>query len=131
MKDYGMEVIVDLHGCDVSRFTRKDIRRFMDELCELIDMEPRDLIFWDWSDWKSRLMLRLGLWKKTPKTSGISAVQFITESNITTHTLDELGDVYLNVFSCKEFSGVVAAGFARDFFRAKHSDFTELKRGFQ
>ena len=33
---YGKEFILDLHGCDVTKFTRPAIERFCEELCELI-----------------------------------------------------------------------------------------------
>ena len=38
---YGHELILDLHGCDGQKFTRQDIERFCESLCELIDMELR------------------------------------------------------------------------------------------
>jgi len=36
--------------------------------------------------------------------SGITAVQVITTSSITAHFIDATGDLYLDVFSCKEFN---------------------------
>ena len=47
---YGYELIIDLHQCDPTLFNRKDLTRFFDELCELIDMEQEDLHFWDYED---------------------------------------------------------------------------------
>ena len=46
-QDYGQELILDLHDCDSSRFTRDDIQRYCEELCQLIEMERCDLHFWD------------------------------------------------------------------------------------
>ena len=46
-RPYGLELILDLHGCDSSRFTRSSIRDFFRQLCNLIDMEQCDLHFWD------------------------------------------------------------------------------------
>ena len=113
MKDYGKELILDLHGCDSSTFTRKSIRKFFKELCELIDMKREDLHFWD----------ELYTPKKDRFTEehliGTSAVQFITTSNITIHTLDILENVYINVFSCKEFDTELALKFSEEWFRGK------------
>ena len=39
----------------------------------------------------------------SPLTKGTSAVCFILTSAIVVHTLDDLGAVYVNIFSCKEF----------------------------
>ena len=44
---YGQELILDLHGCDAGRFTRRDIEQFCQALCEVIKMERCDLHFWD------------------------------------------------------------------------------------
>ncbi|MBI3301390.1 MAG: hypothetical protein HYZ72_04835 [Deltaproteobacteria bacterium] len=67
---YGQELILDLHGCDARRFTRREIEQFCEELCELIDMERCDLHFWD----------DVGVPEEEqqthPKTKGTSAVQW-------------------------------------------------------
>ena len=44
---YGQELLLDLHGCDVSRFNRTEIRIFLEALCDELDMEAHDLHFWD------------------------------------------------------------------------------------
>ena len=51
-----------------------------------------------------------------PRLKGTSAVQFILTSNITIHTLDMMGNVYLNIFSCKDFDSRVAADFSKKWF---------------
>ncbi len=110
---YGLELILDLHGCDSNVFTRKSIERFCDELCDLIDMERCDLHFWD----------DVGVVQEErqtdPKTKGTSAVQFILTSTIVIHTLDLMKTVYVNVFSCKEFDTHEAAQFTANWFDSK------------
>lgn len=110
---YGIELILDLHECESSRFTRRDIERLCIELCELIDMERCDLHFWD----------DVGVpedEKQTdPKTKGTSAVQFILTSSIVIHTLDLMRVVYVNIFSCKEFDTNEAAQFTAEWFKSK------------
>jgi hypothetical protein len=44
---YGIELILDLHGCDAAKFTRPSITEYFEELCVLIDMQREDLHFWD------------------------------------------------------------------------------------
>ncbi len=110
---YGQELILDLHGCDVSGFTRKAIERFCAELCELIDMERCDLHFWD----------DVGVPEEEqqtdPKTKGTSAVQFILTSTIVIHTLDLMKAAYVNIFSCKEFDTDEASRFTANWFGSK------------
>lgn len=48
-------------------------------------------------------------------TVGTSAVQFILTSNITIHTLDKLGKVFINIFSCKDFDSDKVSGFTKWF----------------
>ena len=109
---YGKELILDLHQCDVSKFTRESIKHFFIELCNLIDMERCDLHFWDYEgDQKSYD-------EAANHLKGISAIQFISTSNITIHTLDALERVYLNIFSCKEFSKYDAEQFSKNWFNA-------------
>lgn len=107
---YGTELILDLHECDANKFTRQDIKRFFEELCELIDMERCDLHFWD------DVGVPIDEQQSDPKTKGTSAVQFILTSTIVVHTLDLLQTVYVNVFSCKEFDAAKAEKFIAVWF---------------
>lgn len=109
-KAYGQELILDLHECDPSRFTRSSIRKFCAELCELIDMERCDLHFWD------DVGVPMEEQQTDPKTKGTSAVQFILTSTIVIHTLDLMEAVYVNIFSCKDFDADEAAVFAAKWF---------------
>ncbi len=54
-----------------------------------------------------------------PHLKGTSAIQFITTSNITIPTLDILKNVYINIFSCKDFDADVARGFSEEWFKGK------------
>jgi len=110
---YGQELILDLHGCSSSRFTRPQIEEFFEELCELIDMEKCDLHFWD------DVGVSAGERQTDPKTKGTSAVQFILTSTIVIHTLDLMKAAYVNIFSCKEFDTDEAAKFTAEWFGSK------------
>lgn len=109
---YGIELILDLHGCDVVKFTRPSITEYFEKLCVLIDMQREDLHFWD----------DVGLSEEdkqtSPHTQGTSAVQFILTSSIVIHTLDQLQAVYINIFSCKVYDPKVAEKFSVEWFDA-------------
>ena len=110
MKGYGKELILDLHNCDVIKFTRRSLRGYFKLLCKKIDMMPHRLCWWD------DVGVPEGERQTDPKTKGTSAVQFIMESNVTVHTLDLLGKVFVNIFSCKDFDVKVAAKFTKRWF---------------
>ena len=112
-KSYGYELIMDLHGCDISTFSRKSLRSYFKKLCKAIDMQRCKLCFWD----------DVGVPEEekqtSPHTKGTSAVQFILTSNITIHTLDLLGAAYVNIFSCKPYDEKVAEQITKEWFGAK------------
>ncbi|MEE9365879.1 MAG: S-adenosylmethionine decarboxylase [Dehalococcoidales bacterium] len=110
---YGKELALDCYGCLPALFNRAGLQRFFDELVELLGMEKGDLHFWD----------DVGVPEEErqarPETKGTSAIQFILTSNITIHCLDILGRVYVNIFSCKDYSVGEAKAFVQKWFRAK------------
>jgi len=81
--NYGLELIIDLKGCDLRDLTRQRLSRFFIELCDRIKMTRHgDPVFWE---------DRSG----TPHLHGISAIQFIETSNVVCHALPLLKAVYL------------------------------------
>lgn len=113
METYGQELILDLHRCDASTFNRKSIRRYFTELCNFIEMERGKLCWWDDHG------VPIEEQETEPHLKGTSAVQFITTSNIVIHTLDLLENVYLNIFSCKDFNADEAAQFSANWFKGE------------
>lgn len=109
---YGFELIIDLHGCDVSTFNRVSLRQFFKKICSEIKMTRCKLHFWD----------DVGVppeeQQTSPHTKGTSAVQFILTSTIVIHTLDLLGAVYINIFSCKAFDKDKAEQLTKEWFKA-------------
>ncbi len=112
-KPYGFELILDLHGCDVSKFNRTSLRKYFAKLCKAIAMERCELHFWD----------DVGVppeeRQTSPHTKGTSAVQFILTSTVVVHTLDLLKAVYINIFSCKPYDKKVAEELTKEWFGAK------------
>src|ERR1700680_425291 len=111
-KHYGLELALDLHGCDVATFSRVSIDNYFTQLCELIDMEKCEVHFWDDVGVLPEEQQTL------PHTKGTSAVCFILTSSIVVHTLDLLEAVYVNIFSCKAFDPDAAARFTQEWFGA-------------
>jgi len=119
---YGIELILDLHDCDVSTFNRESIQQYFDELCKVIDMTQCDMHFWD------DLNTPEDEKQTSDHTTGTSAIQFILTSNITIHTLDKLGKVFINIFSCKHFASARAAEFSRQWFKGTVVNQTTIDR---
>lgn len=113
MENYGKELILDIHNCDSSTFNRNSLKKYFKEICLLIDMQRAKLCWWD--DHGVPLDERQTL----PHTKGTTAVQFILTSNITIHTLDILENVYINIFSCKEFDTKAAEVFTKEWFNGE------------
>ena len=120
--DYGMELVLDLHGCDPTTFTRETIELYFSGLCRLIDMERCELHFWDDRDVPEAER------QTAPKTKGTSAVQFILTSSVVIHTLDLLEAVYLNIFSCKRFDAELATKFSAEAFSSRDWSARVLRR---
>ncbi len=121
-KPYGFELIVDLHGCDISTFNRKSLDAYFERLCKAIKMQKCERYFWD----------DVGLPEEekqtSPHTKGSSAVQFILTSSIVIHTLELLEAVYINIFSCKIYDKELALKITKEWFGAKESSTHFIKR---
>jgi S-adenosylmethionine/arginine decarboxylase-like enzyme len=122
LNTYGKELIIDLHSCNINTFNRESIEKYFVELCDLIDMQRCELHFWDDTDVAEEDKQIL------PHTKGTSAVQFILTSNITIHTLDILGKVFINIFSCKDFDEQKALRFTEKFFKGNAIKYNVIER---
>ena len=110
-RSYGFELVLDLHSCDATTFNRSSLSEYFSTLCDQIDMELCEVHFWD------DVGVAPEEHQALPHTKGTSAVCFILTSSIVVHTLDLLGAVYVNIFSCKEFDREAAEQFTRKWFR--------------
>lgn len=89
-KTFGWHLILDCSKGDISRTKDKEyIEKWIKNLVSEIDMipfgHPQVFHFGD------------------GELAGFTALQFITTSNILCHFMDDTGNFYLDVFSCKEF----------------------------
>ena len=119
---YGKELILDMHNCNPKKFTRYQINKFFKKLCIEINMEACKVSWWDYKNYSKE-------YEKAPvHLKGTSAIQFISTSNITIHTLDVMERVYLNIFSCKEFNSLDAMIFCKEFFEGEIVKNLEINR---
>lgn len=121
---YGIELIIDLHECDPSAFTRDHIKTYLRDLCDLIKMERADLHWWDYEGQEEEYK------EAPPHLKGTSVVQFIMTSTIVIHTLDELKCAYINIFTCNVdgFDASVATEFTKGRFGGKIRNTTLIER---
>lgn len=101
---WGLLSSIDIYDCDPATIRDADkIRRFVRELCELIEMRR----FGD------TLVVHFG---EDERVAGYSMVQLIETSLISAHFANLTNTVYLDVFSCKMYDPQVVESFAREFF---------------
>lgn len=119
---FGESLIIDLIDCE-RIFNRESIGRFCNQMCEVLGMKREKLEFWDYDGQEEE-------YEAAPDhLKGTTAVQFISTSSITIHTLDVSRQVFIDVFSCKEFGHDKAAKFAAEFFGGKINAQHSLTRG--
>jgi S-adenosylmethionine/arginine decarboxylase-like enzyme len=105
---WGFHALFDCASCDIDKVTSKEnVYNFIKELVPAIDMiaygEPMIEHFAT----------------HAPDKAGISFVQMIETSNISGHLVDESGDAYIDIFSCKTVDVKVAEELINKFFNPK------------
>ncbi|MEQ1884938.1 MAG: S-adenosylmethionine decarboxylase [Bryobacteraceae bacterium] len=86
MPAYGMEWIVEAHGC------RAEALRDLGALRTLFADIVRDL---------GLSVVGEAQWHRFPVSGGVTGMVMLSESHITCHTFPEFQSICLNVFSCK------------------------------
>ena len=115
-KYWGLEIQVDLKKCDPSKIRdKKVIEEFVIKLCSLIKMRR----FGD------PVIVNFGA---EERVAGYSMFQLIETSNVSAHFANKTNNVYLNVFSCKEFDPLLVETFASNYFEARSSKSKVSKR---
>jgi S-adenosylmethionine/arginine decarboxylase-like enzyme len=104
MQGWGKHMVVDAKGCQLDRARDPEyISHFIKELVRQIEMvpfgEPQVVHFAD-----------------NTEKAGFTAIQLIETSNIMAHFLDHNGDLYLDVFSCKDFENQRVTDCLQSFF---------------
>ena len=102
---WGYHLILDCHACDVPSIQSRDnVYSFIKNLVRDIDMEPIGEPYIEYTA------------AEFPDKAGFTAVQIIVTSSIVAHFIDSTGDLYLDVFSCKEFDNDIVISSVKDAF---------------
>ncbi len=113
---WGQLTHIDLFDCDRELLlSEAKLAEFSLTLCEKIKMKPHGKPIVD----------RFG----EGDLFGLSAVQFIETSTITTHLDDQGCRAFIDVFSCKKFDENAAVNFSKNFWMAKEVKFDTVMRG--
>jgi len=101
---WGLLTSLDIHDCNGETIRDPEaIRRFVIELCDLIEMKR----------FGEPLIVDFG---EDPRVSGYSLTQLIETSLISAHFANASNSVYLDIFSCKYYDPEEAARFSAEFF---------------
>ncbi|HSX03482.1 MAG TPA: S-adenosylmethionine decarboxylase [Rhabdochlamydiaceae bacterium] len=102
---WGYHLILDCKSCSIPKITSKEnVIRFVKTLVNAIDMKA----------YGEPIVEHFAT--HDPEKGGFSLVQLIETSAITAHFVDKNGDVYLDIFSCKEFSVEICKDVVAEFF---------------
>jgi len=102
---WGYHLILDCHACYVPSIQSRDnVYNFLKHLVRAIDMEPIGEPYIEYTA------------AEFPDKAGFTAVQIIVTSSIVAHFIDSTGDLYLDVFSCKEFDNDIVISSVKDAF---------------
>jgi S-adenosylmethionine/arginine decarboxylase-like enzyme len=113
---WGKHLILDGFGCCSSAIrNRLVIDSFARSLVSKIDMVA----------YGDPMIHHFGIGDK----SGYTLVQLIETSNITAHFCEESGDMYLDVFSCKDFLDKDVEIMVHSFFKPSRYNIRVIERG--
>jgi S-adenosylmethionine/arginine decarboxylase-like enzyme len=105
---WGIASSIDIYDCSPAKIRDADeIRRFVVELCDLIEMKR----------FGETQVVHFG---EDERVAGYSMVQLIETSLISAHFANQSNAAYLDVFSCKPYDPQVVGNFAREFFKGSH-----------
>jgi len=114
---WGYHLILDCSSCDVPSIqSRENVYNWITGLVRAIDMEPIG---------EPRIEYTAA---EFPDKAGFTAIQVIVTSSIVAHFVDSTGDVYIDVFSCKEFDNNVVVDTIKNAFSPKKIRINYLTR---
>ena len=116
---WGQHLVLDFNGCPKELLADKEnILDWSKELVQAIDMvaygEPIIEHFATHSH----------------EAAGYTLLQMIETSNIAAHFAENIGQVYIDVFSCKAFNVEVALGICKNYFKPTQANMHNFERGF-
>ena len=115
---WGQHLILDLSGCNIAKISDgPNILEWVKKLVPAIDMVS----------YGEPILEHFATQKD--ETAGYSLIQLIETSNIAAHFAEKLGQVYIDVFSCKEFDEQVAIDICKEFFEPANVNVKNFERG--
>lgn len=119
LKPWGQHLVLDFNGCPKELLTCKaNILKWTKELVKAIDMvaygEPTVEYFATHSH----------------EAAGYTMLQMIETSNIAAHFAENIGQVYIDIFSCKPFDVDVAVDVCKKYFEPTAVNKMSMMRGF-
>ena len=116
---WGQHLVLDFNGCPKELLADKEnILNWSKELVQAIDMvaygEPIIAHFATHSH----------------EAAGYTLLQMIETSNIAAHFAENIGQVYIDVFSCKAFDVEAALGICKKYFKPTQANIHNMDRGF-
>jgi len=116
MSNWGYHLVLDVRSCELSKVQNPEhISSFIKDLVKKIDMiaygEPQLIHFADHTE-----------------KAGWTVIQLIETSSIVGHFLDASGDLYLDVFSCKNFEQSTVRELIKEYFNPHNIHMTFLTR---
>jgi S-adenosylmethionine/arginine decarboxylase-like enzyme len=116
LKVWGIASSIDIYNCNPQKIRDADfIRRFVVELCDLIEMKR----------FGETQVVHFG---EDERVAGYSMLQLIETSLISGHFANQTNAVYLDVFSCKAYDPEVVRHFAQTSFDGSHSNLNVTMR---
>lgn len=117
-RPWGQHLILDLNGCPPDLLKDGElIRTWCAELVRAIEMKSYgDPLLEHFASHEFNF-------------GGYTIVQLIETSNICAHFAENIGQVYIDVFSCKQFDSEVATAVCRQFFKPTEIRQVEMDRG--
>lgn len=117
-KPWGQHLVLDLNGCPTELLASKDnIAKWSKELVEAIDMVAYgDPVIEHFAT-------------HSHEAAGYTLLQMIETSNIAAHFAENIGQVYIDVFSCKEFDVQVAIDVCKKYFEPQQINKANMNRG--
>jgi S-adenosylmethionine/arginine decarboxylase-like enzyme len=114
---FGMELIMDIAGCDVDVITDPaSLRTYASELVDLLRMKK----------FGETWLHHFGHAHQV--TTGYTMFQAIETSSIVVHVSEGPGRVHANVFSCREFDTDAALEYSEKFFGGSDTTYSVLHR---
>jgi S-adenosylmethionine decarboxylase len=107
-KAWGLSCAFDFNGANKDKISSPEIvKQYIKELCDEINMKMYG------ETWIEKFA------SHDEKLYGITVLQAIETSSITAHFAENIGEIYLDVFSCAEYDPNKVLQFTNAFFECK------------